>query len=132
MVDPGESAESTCIRELREETGLVASRVHRLGVHAVDSGRLSNLVHSFLVETEPLGPESGPELGIEVAYVGFPQLQTLVLAGELDLQIHVAVIGLALMRPDAASILRGSTAANVSPSASEGWEPPRPAGRSPL
>jgi ADP-ribose pyrophosphatase len=113
MVGPGESAESTRVRELREETGLVACRVHRLGVHAADSGRLSNMVHSFLVETDSLGPESRTESGIEVAYIGFPQLQTLVLAGEFDLQIHVAAIGVALMRPDTASILRGSRGEHV-------------------
>jgi ADP-ribose pyrophosphatase len=105
MVDEGESPESTCARELREETGLIAKRIHKLGVFAADSARLSNHVHCFLVETEPADHSIRSEPGIEVRYMDFGQLRSLILAGGFDLQYHVGVIGLALLRPETAALL---------------------------
>ena len=61
MVDPGESASETCRRELSEETGLVARRIHSIGVYAADSARLDNMIHSFLVETEACDSVVTPE-----------------------------------------------------------------------
>jgi ADP-ribose pyrophosphatase len=105
MAEPGEDAAQTCVRELREETGLMSLRVHFLGVHAADSARLGNRVHSFLVETDISDPSAPGESGIEVEFVSFEQLRAMVLAGTFDLQCHVAALGLALLQPQYAALL---------------------------
>jgi uncharacterized protein (TIRG00374 family) len=105
MVDAGENPLDTCVRELREETGLETLRIHPLGVHAADSARMGNRVHSFLVEANELGAGSVPEAGIDVAYVSLEQLRAMIISGEFDLQYHVAALGLALMRPGLAKLL---------------------------
>jgi len=112
MVDAGETPAETCARELREETGLVARRVHALGTHAADSARMGNKIHSFLVETEAPGALAAPEDGITVEFVSFDGLRALILSGEFDLQFHVAAVGLALLRPEYARLLgeSGTTA----------------------
>jgi 8-oxo-dGTP pyrophosphatase MutT (NUDIX family) len=109
MVDPGEAPAETCARELREETGLHARRIHALGRHAADSARLGNAIHSFLVETEKAEALAAPEPGIELELVSFERLRTLMLTGEFDLQLHVATVGLALMRPEFARLLGAMT-----------------------
>lgn len=103
MLEVGEAPETTCIRELLEETGLVGARVHPLGVLVTDSARLCNHIHSFLVETEPT-PQSTTEL--EVRYVTLDELQTLILAGQFDLQYHVGTLGLAFLRPELMQLLK--------------------------
>jgi uncharacterized membrane protein YbhN (UPF0104 family)/8-oxo-dGTP pyrophosphatase MutT (NUDIX family) len=105
MVDAGEAPEATCARELREETGLIARHIHRLGSHAADSARMGNRIHSFLVETEDAEGISVPEAGIELAFVTLDRLRSIILSGEFDLQYHVAAVGLALMRPELAGLL---------------------------
>jgi len=114
MVNPGESPAATCARELLEETGLRARRVHALGIHAADSARLGNAIHSFLVETESAEAAAAPEPGIEVEFVSFENLRTLILTGEFDLQFHVATVGLALMRPEFARLLGATHSATSS------------------
>jgi 8-oxo-dGTP pyrophosphatase MutT (NUDIX family) len=113
MVDPGEAPAETCARELREETGLIARRIHALGAHAADSARLGNTIHSFLVETEEAEMLAAPEPGIEVELVSFERLRTLILTGEFDLQFHVAVVGLALMQPEFARLLATPASCNA-------------------
>jgi ADP-ribose pyrophosphatase len=101
MVEPGEAPESTCVRELFEETGLKAVRTHTLGVLAADSARLCNRIHSFLVEAEPV---SSAPAELEVRYVSYDELRALILADRFDLQYHVGVLALALLRPELASL----------------------------
>jgi uncharacterized protein (TIRG00374 family) len=108
MVDPGEAPAETCARELLEETGLTARRIHALGAHAADSARLGNTIYSFLVETEEAQMIAAPESGIVLEFVSFERLRTLILTGEFDLQFHVAAVGLALMQPAFARLLAAS------------------------
>jgi 8-oxo-dGTP pyrophosphatase MutT (NUDIX family) len=105
MVDHGEAPAETCARELLEETGLTARRIHALGTHAADSARLGNTIYSFLVETQEAKLLAAPESGIELEFVSFERLRTLILTGEFDLQLHVAAVGLALMQPAFARLL---------------------------
>jgi uncharacterized protein (TIRG00374 family) len=105
MVDPGEDPTETCARELREETGLIARRIHSLGSHAADAARLGNAIHSFLVETREAEMAAVPEPGIVVELVSIERLSALILTGEFDLQLHVATVGLALMQPAFAQLL---------------------------
>ena len=98
LVDQGETAADTCKRELMEETGLPALQVHDLGAYAPCSGRLSNLVHSFFVETGPRAAGQAPEAGIELKLVTPGELAALIRSGEFMSQLHLGALLLAGMR----------------------------------
>src|SRR4051812_4658568 len=51
LVDAAEDPAESCRRELLEETGFPARAVHPLGTSYPCTGRLSNRLHSFFVET---------------------------------------------------------------------------------
>lgn len=95
LVDAGEDAAETCRRELMEETGLAAKRVHPLGAYAPCTARLSNRVHSFFVETGPPAPGAVIEAGIEVRLVTPAELGALVRSGAFGLQLHLGALMLA-------------------------------------
>ena len=97
MVDPGEDAAACCVRELAEETGLAAARVHALGTYSPCTARLSNRVHSFFVETGPAAEARESEPGIEVRLVTLAQLGGLIHSGEFVLQLHLGALLLAGM-----------------------------------
>jgi ADP-ribose diphosphatase len=105
MVDGAEDAAATCVRELKEETGLMARRVHALGTYAPDTARLSNAFHAFFVETEEPAGNSRPEQGMAVELVDFPKLCSLIVRGEFVLQSHIGLITLALLSPSVSSVL---------------------------
>src|SRR5919204_2112198 len=69
MVDAGERPIDTCRRELMEETGLTARRIHPLGDNSPCTGRLSNRIHSFFVETGERVADFKPEPGLTVKLV---------------------------------------------------------------
>jgi ADP-ribose pyrophosphatase len=96
MVDAGESAEACCARELKEETGFAARKVHALGTFAPCTARLSNRIHSFFVQAGERGAAS--EEGIEVRLVRPQELAGLIRAGEFVLQLHIGALLLAGMR----------------------------------
>jgi len=92
MVDDGEDPAATCQRELLEETGYPALKVHTLGVTAPCSGRLSNRLHSFFVEAGEPSPAFQPEAGLEVKLVSLPELLSLVSAGDFVSQLHIGTL----------------------------------------
>ncbi len=93
MVDPGEEATETCRRELLEETGFAARKIHRLGNNSPCTGRLNNRIHAFFVE---LGARVGePEPGIEVKLVTARALARMIKAGEFVSQLHIGSLLLA-------------------------------------
>ncbi len=96
-VEPGETSEEAAIRELKEETGLEAKTLIPLGTHCSDSGRLTNRIHSFFVETqgEP-DPRFVPEVGMRVEYVDEQELVRLASSGGLHQLLHVGTVYLAL------------------------------------
>ena len=96
LVDPGEEAAAACARELMEETGLAARKVHALGAYAPCTARLSNRVHSFFVEAEAAAAQPG-EPGIEVRLVTPAELARLIRTGEFVLQLHIGALLLAGM-----------------------------------
>lgn len=108
MVDPGEDAAACCRRELLEETGLEAARVHPLGTYSPCTARLSNRVHSFFVETGTAATAGPGEPGIEVRLVSPAELGGLIRSGEFVLQLHLGALLLAGMggRLDLASLSR--------------------------
>jgi len=98
MVEQNEAAVDTCKRELMEETGLLALRVHGLGTYAPCTARMSNLIHSFFVETGARAENHPLEAGIEVKLVTPKELASLILSGEFILQLHIGAILLAGLR----------------------------------
>jgi 8-oxo-dGTP pyrophosphatase MutT (NUDIX family) len=104
-VDGAEDPATTCVRELKEETGLIARRVHALGTYAPDTARLSNAFHAFFVETDEPSGHFEPEPGMSVQLIDFPTLTSLITRREFALQSHIGLITLALLSPSLAPIL---------------------------
>ena len=97
MLDKDEQPVDCCRRELLEETGFPAQKVHALGTYAPCTARLSNQIHTFFVETGPPANRSGIEAGIEVKLVSPGELATLILTKEFVLQLHIGALLLASM-----------------------------------
>jgi 8-oxo-dGTP pyrophosphatase MutT (NUDIX family) len=95
LVEPGEDTVACCQRELIEETGFIARAVHALGCYAPCTARLSNRVHSFFAEIDPIAVVNRAEPGIEVKLVSTAQLAEQILAGEFVLQLHIGALLLA-------------------------------------
>lgn len=98
MTEPGEEPARTCERELLEETGYPAKAVHALGSFAPCTARLSNMVHTFFVETDWRPPGAGVEAGLELNLVSPAELGAMIYSGEFSLQLHIGALMLAGMR----------------------------------
>jgi ADP-ribose pyrophosphatase len=98
LVDAGEDAAESCKRELLEETGYPALAVHPLGVAFPCTGRLSNRIHSFFVETGERIESFKPERGLDVKLVSQSELARLITAGKFPSQLHLGTLLLAVMR----------------------------------
>jgi len=101
LQDGGESPEQAAMRELLEETGLVAGQqVERLGCMVADSGRLENRIWAFF--TAGAKPEKSldwqPEPELECRMVSKSELRAMILDGQFEHALHLAVIGQALLR----------------------------------
>jgi len=105
-VDPEEDPRNSCVRELLEETGLVAAQVYSLGTSSPCTLRLSNRMHSFFVEVKGSQPGFQPDKGMEIKEVYPKQLLHMVLRGEFPLQLHVGVLLRAAIDPVIAPKLR--------------------------
>ncbi|MGH6728098.1 MAG: NUDIX hydrolase [Pseudolabrys sp.] len=97
LLDEREAAADCCRRELMEETGYPARAIHPLGTTAPCSGRLSNYLHSFFVETDVRNDEHRIEAGIELKLVTPAELAALILSGEFMSQLHIGTVLLAGM-----------------------------------
>ncbi len=97
MLDKDEQPVDCCRRELLEETGFPAQKVHALGNYAPCTARLSNQIHTFFVETGPRANPQAPEAGIELKLVSPGELATLILTKEFVLQLHIGALMLAGM-----------------------------------
>ena len=98
LVDTGEAPADACRRELLEETGFPAKKVHELGCYAPCTARLSNRMHSFFIEAGPRGDHQPTEAGIELKLVTPRELAALIMAGEFVLQLHIGSLLLAGLR----------------------------------
>lgn len=94
-IEPDESPLEACSRELLEETGVLAVKLHPLGKCAADPGRLSNYQHAFFAECLEADPAWRPEEGVEVVWVDEAELYRLFQAGELQHSFPVAASFLA-------------------------------------
>jgi len=95
LVDPGEKPEEGCRRELLEETGYPARSIHLLGTTSPCTGRLSNRIHSFFVETDERDASFEPEPGLTVRLVSPAELARMITAGEFAQQLHIGALMLA-------------------------------------
>lgn len=95
LVDDGEDPAQGCRRELFEETGFPARVVHRLGETSPCTGRLSNRIHSFFVETAARAKSFEPEPGITLKLVKPAELVRLIRDGEFESQLHIGALLLA-------------------------------------
>jgi len=91
IIEDNESAESACIRELKEETGLVTKKVTFLGKKYADAGRLENSNFMFYVETGEQIEQFQEEPGVEVKFLSLAEVQLLILNGKFSQQPHVGL-----------------------------------------
>jgi ADP-ribose pyrophosphatase len=99
LIERGEDPAEACARELQEETGYPARFVHSLGAPlAACTGRLSNRIYSFFVETFDRAADFTPEPGIAVALKTPAELTAMITANEFVQQLHLGALMLAEMR----------------------------------
>jgi ADP-ribose pyrophosphatase len=92
LVDEGETPETTCRRELREETGVTAESVTYLGSYYADTGRLENRLHAFYVRASNPDPSFTPEPNVEVDYVSLERLRQMIRSRAFRHQLHLGVL----------------------------------------
>jgi 8-oxo-dGTP pyrophosphatase MutT (NUDIX family) len=95
LVEPSEAPADSARRELLEETGYPARAIHPLGIAAACTGRLSNHIHSFFVETGERAASYTPEAGLSVKLVSPTELLALIEAGAFVHQLHLGALFLA-------------------------------------
>ena len=96
LVEHGEDPAAACVRELLEETGYPARAVHTLGTPAAAcTGRLSNRIHSYFVETGERVADFTPEPGLTVAQKSPVELVEMIQVGEFIQQLHLGTLMLA-------------------------------------
>jgi ADP-ribose pyrophosphatase len=89
LVDAGEDPAVSAARELLEETGFPARRVHALGTATPCTARLPNRQHSFFIETGARAGDSTTEAGIAVKLVDPAELARMIVDGTFNSQIHL-------------------------------------------
>jgi 8-oxo-dGTP pyrophosphatase MutT (NUDIX family) len=101
-VDSGETPEQAARRELKEETGMIATDMELLGVLAPDVGRLTNRMWCYfaadVAPAESAGRAAGIEEGITVLDVSEQDLLQMATDGRMDHALNLAVLFLAVSR----------------------------------
>jgi 8-oxo-dGTP pyrophosphatase MutT (NUDIX family) len=99
LLEEGEDAAAAAARELLEETGYPARATHSLGAPASPcTGRLSNRVHSFFVETDEQLADFTPEPGVAVALKMPAELVAMIKADEFVQQLHLGTLMMAELK----------------------------------
>lgn len=99
MVDAGEAPAATAERELFEETGYQLTRpLVELGCLAPDTGRLENRLWGYFASDVEHDPSWRAETGVEPFLMDRGEFKWAVGNGNFDHALHVALVGLALLR----------------------------------
>jgi len=98
LAEPGEDFAEGCRRELFEETCFPTRAIHALGTASPCSGRLSNRIHSFFIETGERAVDVEPEAGITVRLVTADELVGMIKTGEFVSQLHLGALLLAELK----------------------------------
>jgi len=98
LAELGEDPAEGCRRELLEETGYPTRAIYPLGTAAACSGRLSNRIHSYFLETGERIEDFKPERGLTVELATTSQLVSMIKSGEFIQQIHLGALLLAELR----------------------------------
>ena len=101
LLEAGEPPERAAGRELLEETGLVAgSKVEALGSWAPDTARLGNRLWGFFVAGVSPEKTAGwkPDPQLECLLVTKAEFKNLVLTGQFEHALNLAVVGQAAAR----------------------------------
>jgi ADP-ribose pyrophosphatase len=98
LAELNEDLAEGCRRELLEETGYLTRAVHALGTAAPCSGRLSNRIHSFFLETAERAADFVPEPGLTVELATASELVAMIKSGEFVSQLHLGALLLAELR----------------------------------
>jgi ADP-ribose pyrophosphatase len=95
LVDAGEDPAAACRRELLEETGFPSRTVTPLGTTAPCTGRLSNRIHSYFVETGDQIANFAPEVSLTVEAATPTELLRMIMSGEFVSHLHLGALLLA-------------------------------------
>ena len=98
LAEPNEDLAEGCRRELLEETGYPTRAIHPLGSASPCSGRLSNRIHSFFLETGERVTDFVPEAGIAVRLVTAAELVDMITSGAFVSQLHLGALLLAQLK----------------------------------
>jgi 8-oxo-dGTP pyrophosphatase MutT (NUDIX family) len=98
LAEPDEDLAEGCRRELLEETGFPTRAIYPLGTASPCSGRLSNRIHSFFIETGERVADVEPEPGITVRLVTTAELVGMIKSGEFVSQLHLGALLLAELK----------------------------------
>jgi ADP-ribose pyrophosphatase len=98
LLDSGETAAEVAVRELAEEVGFEAvGEPAFLGKLLPDTGRLENRFWCYFVKARPAATwQAEPE--VERVLYSREQLRQAIADGSFDHALHIALIGLAVMR----------------------------------
>lgn len=97
-VDAGEDPEEAARRELREEAGLEAATLISLGEYYPDTGRLDLPSYGYFTRTTKPTTDFVVESGLELVFVSVNRFQEMIVEGEFKAQLHVALLGAAILR----------------------------------
>ena len=95
LVDAGEDPARGLPPRAARGDRLYRAGVHRLGDASPCTGRLSNRIHAFFVETGERATSFEPEPGITVKLVTPAELARMIRAGEFVSQLHIGALLLA-------------------------------------
>jgi ADP-ribose pyrophosphatase len=98
LAELGEDPAEGCRREMLEETGYPTRVIHPLGTAAACTGRLSNRIHSYFLQTGERIDNVVPEPGLSVELATPSELMAMIKSGEFIQQMHLGALLLAELR----------------------------------